>query len=619
MENDHQMDPFCARANYEDIILKQSHLEFQGLYSYNDWYFVVCKDYSETTLAADGSLLSEWFKDNKFLCCPIKIVSSVPNNAKIVPLRTNSEKAMLHGEPHTVHDIERELQISLPSDFPKFSIASPRQSIVVITERALTSVEKNLIYIACSNIGCSAPIEFSIKQIDENIEREKISLTRRFDTLELQTSRNLRHYTYITNKVRERVAEDEEFWIDNRYNILNEIQLSTPSILPAPFCKKNTSCFISVNQLSPQNLRTHLTLYQRVIMDFPLAQNEDSVLHNLSVTKEELFELASKGRIQFILPLSIERYNPKDISYLCDNLPSSLLFPRRLAAATIIEIRKRIPLLFPTFPIEEQAAFLRLLNIFETSEPNVPIHAIRNALGKIWVGATQSLQSRGAVGVTSHGIGEIAAEVVKALTGKDLTIEFFFAAMNIEWCATLGATYFPSQVGSYSDQLPAEICAALYSGSAKPTRTIVQAIPNLEDLVQNLLAVNNNMPVLELESICNGSITKTFLDIVESLYDPNEFADAINDKVTDLNKQVLQYENRRDRLVSLDIAGLAGAIAPLLPKLQLLPLGIWLANSLLLKSNKDFGKLGDILRSMMTLTPSDAIFISRVRSQLTGR
>jgi len=608
------MDKFNARYAYESLLLMQPHIEFGGLWARDDRFLVSCSSLDKSPLTCDGKQLRDWFHHScRPVCCPIEITSKVPDGYELINERNESELARLFGEPLTLSELYRELYITLPKSFPLGPIESGAGKVIVSVSRLLTPDEESEINIAFANIGIYFDIEIANSTEDSESNNDK-ALTGSFDGLTLVLSKSIKGK--VPNSILSSYEEDEEFWIDNRVNVFSSDICSRKDVLKPPFLRKTSACFIDATVFPPKNIRTYLPIYQRLIISMPLATHFIPALDAFSVQEADLLHLIERGRVQFILPQSIERYNLDFIAKVIEINPNSILFSRRLAAASVAETRSRLPFLYPPFGASAKRDLLRLL--VSISEPKIkPIgEVLAKNLSQGWVGMERNISNRGGMGTANNGVGTMIGELIHTVAGKDLRLELITSSMSIEWAAAVGATYCPIENNGYSDFNTANLCASLYSGVRNSP--LVNPMKSLEPFMEGLLTLNNDAPVLEVDDIFTSSDIDRlgrYLKGMAGFDDPSA-------EIGILNEKIRKFETNQNRINRLDILGLGGvAVATAMTGNQYVPFGLWIAQYILQNADpsRDVGgKAIDWIRAINTRSSTDAVLVSRLRSRIKG-
>lgn len=612
MASEQGFDKYHARYAYEALILQQPHIDFGGLWVLGEIYYVVCESLVKKPLTQGGESLESWFDYScRPVTCPVKLVSKQPGGSLRVVARTVLELSQLSGEPITLAELVREVFSVLPRDFPLVAIFDAPGKLIFKVERLISVQEEHVLHIALENLGVYLDVEVELVSAEDVLKLAgSRSGSGRSQDIDLISSK------YIGSGVplglRLAYEEDEEFWVDNRVRVFSECE-SGASYLPDSFAQNTSSCFIDASAFVPGNIRRQLPYFRRVIMAMPLADELPSVLNGLKVTESELLELAARGRVQFALPQSVERYPSRFLAELLAVAPSSVLFSRRMAAASISESRRRFPLLYPTLGNFERYQLLRLLSRISEQMSLPVVSIIQKQLGASWVGMERNVSARGAMSCWSSGVSSIVGEIHQHYTGQDVKLELGFAGASVEWSAALGSMYCPIQVEGYSDAAAAQLCASFYSGVNGGSDDNI--ILDLGVLAGGLLAIDNDASVLEVDSIFSSSD----IDRLGNLLKGHELGGGLQEYVSKLNREISKFESDQERLKRIDMLGLGGAVAGVLASSPYVPVVGWLLKYVLLDASpKDEGMVRAVewLRAVNSLASPDAIMVSRLRNKL---
>jgi hypothetical protein len=279
------------------------------------------------------------------------LTQTIPNNAIKIRGRENYEVALSFGAPYTNSELENLLfqYINKKLHPFKYNLELPSLYLKLSFPRQLTEDEKSEIETTLYSIG----IKYEIKYItDCNLLNISISERKHSDPLALIPNKILPNN--IPTKLRNLHEEDEDFWLDNRSLILTSYDLEKDNVLPTSFNNKNSSCFVDAQVLKPDNIRNYLTIYERVIISYPLTGQDNDFLSHLKIPKHHLLELISRGRIQFALPQNITRYNVSFLEECLNTNPECIILSRRLASSSIVDIRKKTGFLATTYSFEEK-------------------------------------------------------------------------------------------------------------------------------------------------------------------------------------------------------------------------------------------------------------------------
>ncbi len=558
-------DRYYARWIYEKLVFMQPHIDFDGLWCLGDCYYIVCKSLDEKApITTSGEPLQEWFENCRVMASPTFLVVSPPNGSeKITEMRTKEERIQFIGLPHNILDILNELLLYLPKNFPQFTITSKPPKLIYQIERDLSEDELNILAIAHDNLCLGLELFISSEFYKENASPyQPLFDFPLLKELSLLPSRYLHFHAKDSNDlIKHKYEEDEEFWIDKKADIFIKDIRNAAGIIRKEF-QNTRACLINCSAYIPSNIRSYLSLFQRVIINLPLDGHEDATLKGLNASISDLEYLANKGKVQFIAPQSPERYNQRFLAKILDAAPDSVLFSRRLAAISIIEIRKRMPFLFPPFGSEDRLIALKYFNELKEHNPgHAIIDVLPECLSQSWLMQEFHINSRGAMGIAGVGVSPFISRALQKSSGKDLALEFFFASMCTEWAMALNATYFPAYE---QERRFAEMCASFYSG--------IDSLPgvapefNLYAIMNDLFMIDNDAPIADIEDICSDSVTNRLLKIIDNPDNHKNIQLRINAEIKAINSEISRFEANKQKLLTMDIAGLIGIVSGMIPQ-----------------------------------------------------
>ncbi len=626
-------DDHYARWSYEQLLLQQPHIAYDGLWRVGWRHFVVCPALA-TAQTSDGEDLANWFNNN---CCvitaPIEIVASCPQGAEQVPERTAEERAALVGVPRVRRNVLVDMGLVLPKQFPPFTIRFAAATVVLVTRERLNTSQEEDAQTAFTSIGYGT-LNFDTDPAWDS-ETDAFREPGRQGDLDLLPSRRLP--TCVGASLRSLLEEDEDFWIDNRNQVLASPHTDPNSLLPVTWTSsKGLSCFVEATALHPENIRTYLSIYDTVHLALPIAEQFQFTCEAMGVTPMELRKLVEMGRLKIVLPQPLDRYRPDWLSEVADNAPHGLLFSRRLAAATIADARRRIPLLYP--PLGPADRYLLLHTLLTNSQKLVKADkegqfvASLKYLSSTWAQTEWLVQSRGAMGTTAFGVGGLSAMLFEHLTGRDLRLELWGAGLKVSWAAALGSHAFPykSDGHDYDETALCDFVASVYS----PIQNLkISTVPPLAlTAIADILAINNNVPVIDFaegfSTVTISRLRKFILNISKESSD----AESLESAIRSFNREVRHYENRADRLQRVDIVGLLAGVAvasgvvvnpdiarmaPLAAPILGFLLGIAIDEAP--RRYEGAGAIVDFLNSVLTCRNNpDAVLIARARKDVAA-
>ncbi len=268
-------------------------------------------------------------------------------------------------------------------------------------------------------------------------------------------------------------------------------------MLPASFARTKTACLVNAAVFAPKNLRIYLTLYDVVYLIAPLAEKLDPHLAALSASKSEVLELLRIGRLRLVVPQAIDRYDSHWLGEAAEAAPHALLLSRRLAAASLLETRRRWPIFFAPIGIDERVAILSVLAKAVDHVPNrtkLWFSSLLETLTVNWLDGELNVNHQGAMGTSICGVPELAAALVRRARGHDARLEFWSAGMDVEWAAALGAAVCPKGADAYSEDGLVELIAGLFSVAGH--EGVVVVAPEAFVALDEILAVDSDVPLV---------------------------------------------------------------------------------------------------------------------------
>lgn len=607
--DDVSADRHYARFAYESLLLRQPHVHLDGLWESSGRFVIVCPGLNSQLISKEGRPISDWFnRECRPITCPIELATKAPVNAKRISERTNEELVLMHGEPLTLRDVLHELEMWLPPDFPQYASRQHNLTLYMSFNRDLTEEEEVVLDIACENQKLPITVEVEKSEVIRTDANNHNTLKNKLDDHYLKTARTVSNV--LPKSVVDALIDDEEHWLDNRMKVFSpECDLNAKRL--SNF-EGTSACFVNAMTVPHKNIRIYLPLYERIHVAIPTADVFDEVLRSLAVTENEIIALAERGRVQFILPLSIDQYPSHFVAKAAEVNPSCLMMSRRLAVLTLLETRKRFPFLYPPFGARERRALLDLMEFDLPSDAVRKVIALlKGELGEAWVGMERNINVLGAMALSSHGLGRIFAAVYRQISGLDLRAEMISTSMSVEWSMALGSVYCSQEYARYSDSAMAEFCASLYSGGVSAKQDVIAQ--ELDLIVRGLLAVDNDAPIEDIEQAFRGRDVARLNYIVSKI----RKGESIESELAEMNGRIKAFERNQERIVRLDMLGLAAAIASAATGSGWPSVGSWVAQYLLKNADaqQDLGgPILDWVRAVNSLTSPDVVLISRVRA-----
>jgi hypothetical protein len=593
-----------ARISYERLILGEPHIAFDGLWCLNDQFFIVCTDLARQPTVRSGQALDGFFEHAyKIMGAPVELVAAPPPDAQRLAERTATELA--RPAPITSLDFSDDLLLTLPVEFPRVQLRDGMATV----ERSLDDAERSILQTAFAKLDTGLTLTTRVDPtafIPKPVAPVKVPspIQRLVPSKALPAS--------LSFDVRYETERDETFWQDNRDRILTDMRLTPRALLPPSLTVSASRCLVNAAVFPPGNIRTYLTLYRELILVAPKEPYYQEILQSLAASEDDLVWLALIGRLTVVFPDSIETYPTSLVNKLASDAPASILLSRRLAGATVADIRRRFPLCFPGLGSEDRR---RVLEDIERCIPQVGGVArdfaisLRDHLSRTWAGSGNLLHRQGAMAVSRLGAAPIIADLITRVKGVDAWVELTQAASSVEWAAALGATVFPCVTKDYSEQNASEAMASIYSGLQDST-PVETNFGNVDYVLRNILTVHNDAPLRDVIEAMDGDaidrLRKITLGLAESNLDPEFLAAAVES----FNLRVRQFERKDDRLGALDLLAPVGMFVAWATDHPLLEIGAWAFKYML---NNPGGRVWDDLRGLASWTRGDAVFVSRLK------
>lgn len=616
----------ATRRYYEQLLLAQVHVPAKGLWHADDRFFVELPGGEDPAhlMTSEGEPLASWLKAHRgSFASELIFVSQLPEGARRVPTRDAAALARLDGESRNRAEVDLDFGLALPRDFPPYALeakldTSPR-TVLLCTEAPLTDEERGQAVGAWAQLKSPLVLEFLVDATMQG--RPKEGLKRMDGDITLLASRRLP--TNLGQEARWAYEEDEQLWCDHRERLLSTDDVKLRDVLPRAVRSDASACVLAASPGAPPNPRMFLPIYEQVILGAPLAERYDEFLASINAPLNDVVELARDGRVRFIAPQSPDRYPSELISRLSEEAPESIIFSRRLAAAMVIDARRRMPLFYPPVGIDDRHKMLTVLAHLgdEVRGQDVEakwLSAVSAEVQRHWAGAERLLHRYGATAALFDGLGALAARLIRTYHGRDLLIEMMSAGASVQWAAALDATIVPQSHASYSEDAAVEYCATLYSGVAPKPVSLPRG--DMTAVVQGLLCIDNDAPIKEIASVFSGTDLDRLRSVVSDIAKSNLDPDFLREAIEGFNAKVKRYERNAARLAKLNLVGAAAALAALaaVPASPTIPITLWAIGQLLTgpEPGGRAGHLIDTVRGANSWTTPGVVLVSRLAREL---
>jgi hypothetical protein len=608
---------FCRTADngersvYDRFRVEQFEVKTAGLYRIAGAYYILCPD------AGHGDLVNanKYLDEMRYIGNNITAVSSLPTGSVEVPDRTPDEVIHLTGISHTRSDLASQVHMAFHRVLTEYKIQIGNPYILVFHRDEIDESVKSRLQVIVDTLAITFRFKFEKVHSLDTFEEEVYDDPFLGDIVVSRFSMN----GYSAN-VKNLSEDDEDFWIDNRKDVFANSRLNKTSILTTEWSEESSKALIDINSgQTPQNILNLLSIYEKTIFVAPGALEMDSFLSALKLSKTDLVKLVEKKRIQFILPNNLKHYDKHFIEQISEANPQSVLLTRRLAAATVNDLRNRNPLLFPTVSVKERQAHLKSLNRLSTklsdSAPDqIFLKALIAQLPTIWYSYPEVIQTAGARGTNMFGISRILSTLLGL---KEMqTVYFDEASRIVEWSAALEANLIPHPFFGKNIEPLYRTTSLFYSGL--PTKDWIPANFEYANLaIEKLLVVDDDVPPVEFAtSFSNADINrfrKQIFDISRHKRSPEELLSSIEL----FNSWVKQYD--RSRNTPWDISGFVLDLVEIPTGIPFFSWTVERIHMLMRKYGVESEGLGDFMDSLATDTVPSAVLVSRMRQQLADK
>ncbi len=549
---------------------------------------------------------------------PATIVGEILDTYRVLESRSKFEKTQIHGQPMTMDETINQLVLHIPRKYHPFHVDFlwATNEFKLTLKTAITKSEQQDIQLICESLGYQGydyifEVDPTIPDYPGEVEHKPSA----HNSMQLTASGLIQKQ--FPRQLLARYEEDEDFWVQNRHSVFSgdKTEQRDRFLLPN-FETKQTRCFVDASVFPRQNIRVYLTLYEQVVIALPLKSEAEYFYRMFKINKYEFKELVARGRLLFAAPQNLTRYSQELLLDIISVNPNAIVFSRRLAAATIQGIQKKSGIVGTTFSSDEQYHFLHQCSRIDN--PDVQRFALM--LSEQWQFGEFLVNKEGATSAYRLGISNLAVKSYQD-KGRNLLIELTTAGSSYEYAQGLGAHHFPFDDDNYSEAVACQIVSGLYNGVTN-SRQVRES--ELQILLSEIFAVNNDMDVLELDSALSSSLIRSLPSIIKEYANMDE-GEYFN-KLRALKQELKTIESNKARLSKLNISGFAPTLVGAGMEIAnikgggLVALGGWLLNAIKvyagdseLKNNPIFTRLS----SFNHFTSHEAIIVQRVRDSFS--
>ena len=314
-------------------------------------------------------------------------------------------------------------------------------------------------------------------------------------------------------------------------------------------------------------------------------------------------------------------YQSKLLAKILEASPNSVIFSKRLAAASIAESRRRNPLLFPNLNNVERRSILDLLASTNDKSSNVLHGILIEHFSQVWPELEYSFSDLGAIAMMRNGLGKIAEGIAKKYHGVELGPTIYGTMASVEWAAALGAAYSPINTDKFNEGALAEFSASIMTGVKE--KSLITPVCDMNLLLNGVLCLDNDASISEIEETFNGSDLRL---LQKAIYENANSNDALLEYISSINIQVRKFEKKQNKLKKMDLLGLVGAASALSGAFAapaaatvaaFIPISAWVLQKVFLQSDSFAqGPILDWIRAKSAVTSQDAVLISRLRQHI---
>ena len=537
------------KNNYEAFRFATYELSHKGLFTDGIYLYAVIFEV-ENNDEKRIELLT-YYEEFRTICIPaVIIVGKILPNFKKIPLRDSFEKINLFGQVLGMNEFINQLNIHIPKKYHPFhaDMSWGDNEFKLTLKSEISDDDKDELQIICESLGYQGftyvfQIDPSINEYPGVVNFEPNAL----DNLQLVASGLIRKQ--FSRGILEKYEEDEDFWLRNRNAIFCGEALG--NYLPKEFVGNETKCFVDASTFKRKNIRVYLSLYEKIIIALPLRSEAQYFYEMFGITSAELQELVSRGRLLFVVPQNLARYSENLLLEILSVNPNSIIFSRHLVASTIQGIQNKTGIAGFTFSSDEQYEFL--YNCAKSKNSRVELLA--KFLSEQWQYSEYLIDKQGAVSVFQAGLSSLATKIFDS-KWKDFTIELTSAGSSFEFAQGLQAHHFPFDEEQYSEVNACKIIGGLYGGVAENLSFIKESEIGL--LLKRVLAINNDMNVLELDDALSNNNLRLIPDILNRYSNLTE--DELKTALYNLKIEIMQIEKNNSNLTCLDFTGTGAAV-----------------------------------------------------------
>lgn len=258
-------DYYSSCWSYDRLRTLQPHVETQGLWFYNDIYYIKCSDLSVIPLNEEKLNLEDYFaRKVRAMGTLIKLVELVPEGAERIADRSLQEVVQVVGTLLNQNDFDDQLALHIPPNFPPYRFGFEQgKGWILEVESEISDIEYQSFLSSLTKL--SAKPKNIIVEVKNDVTYKH---QKRKTGLDLIPSR--RSYLSITPELKRLWEIDEQLWVDQSVPVLSSNNFNE-SLLPRAWNKKGASCLLDLSISTSHDIRNYLTMYRIINIVVPYA------------------------------------------------------------------------------------------------------------------------------------------------------------------------------------------------------------------------------------------------------------------------------------------------------------------------------------------------------------
>ena len=237
------------------------------------------------------------------------------------------------------------------------------------------------------------------------------------------------------------VKKDEMFWFDNIADISsNRLPVECFPGLQDAECR----CYFDLSLGEDHmNLRQALLMYDKIWCSVPLVDKQDDFLAGQRLTKADLLEMVSAGRLRIVTTQPEERLDIPFLDEVYERNPESVLGRRTTASLLVADVARMAEhsLLNDPDLLPGLSEYAKECGPVIEVEPNYMLRSLLWPFGSRR-GSLHGLLARGSKAGPVSSLAELISDRVKEEVGMDIALEAYVLGEPVHIGHSLGATVF---------------------------------------------------------------------------------------------------------------------------------------------------------------------------------